>query len=227
MQCSESQRGNSTVTKGRRVRSGARGEYWGVREHSQRELPAQHTNFSNWTQVSGNWRSQSNHWAPLPFGSASLGTRAQTVLPTLGFAPETPYLPKSTWLSYILSPEGNLISSWRTEGTTPKQKSPQNYRALVLLPTCVRLSATPWTAARRASLSFTTSQSLPKLMSIEPEMPSNQNYHFSYLFSQGPIYLSKEPFAFLNFPFSLSLCPVSTQSFVFPEVSSHPLLKWV
>ena len=37
----------------------------------------------------------------------------------------------------------------------------------------VRLFATPWTAARQASLSFTMSQSLLKLMSIELVMPSN------------------------------------------------------
>ena len=37
----------------------------------------------------------------------------------------------------------------------------------------VRLLATPWTAARQASLSITNSQSLPKLMSIESVMPSN------------------------------------------------------
>ena len=37
----------------------------------------------------------------------------------------------------------------------------------------VRLSATPWTAARQASLSFTISRSLHKLMSIESVMPSN------------------------------------------------------
>ena len=34
--------------------------------------------------------------------------------------------------------------------------------------------ATPWTAASQASLPFTTSQSLLKLMSIESVMPSNQ-----------------------------------------------------
>ena len=33
---------------------------------------------------------------------------------------------------------------------------------------------TPWTTARQASLSFTISQSLLKLMSIESAMPSNQ-----------------------------------------------------
>ena len=37
----------------------------------------------------------------------------------------------------------------------------------------VRLFATPWTAARQASLSITNSRSLPKLMSIELVMPSN------------------------------------------------------
>ena len=37
----------------------------------------------------------------------------------------------------------------------------------------VRLFATPWTAARQASLSITNSQSLLKLMSIESVTPSN------------------------------------------------------
>ena len=37
----------------------------------------------------------------------------------------------------------------------------------------VLLFVTPWTAARQASLSFTISQSLLKLMSIELVMPSN------------------------------------------------------
>ena len=38
---------------------------------------------------------------------------------------------------------------------------------------CPTLCATPWTAARQASLSFTISQSLLKLISIESVMPSN------------------------------------------------------
>ena len=37
----------------------------------------------------------------------------------------------------------------------------------------VRLLATPWTTAHQASLSITNSRSLPKLMSIESVMPSN------------------------------------------------------
>ena len=40
-------------------------------------------------------------------------------------------------------------------------------------PSCVRLFATPWTAACQASLSITNSQSPPKPMSIESVMPSN------------------------------------------------------
>ena len=39
----------------------------------------------------------------------------------------------------------------------------------------VQLSATPWTAARQASLSITNPQGLLKLMSIESAMPSNLN----------------------------------------------------
>ena len=38
---------------------------------------------------------------------------------------------------------------------------------------CVRLFATPWTAAPQASLSITNCRTLPKLMSIESVMPSN------------------------------------------------------
>ena len=38
---------------------------------------------------------------------------------------------------------------------------------------CVRLFATPWTAARQVSLSITNSRNLLKLMSIESVMPSN------------------------------------------------------
>ena len=45
--------------------------------------------------------------------------------------------------------------------------------AVVWLLSQVQLFATPWTAARQASLSVNNSQSLLKLMSIESVMPSN------------------------------------------------------
>ena len=44
---------------------------------------------------------------------------------------------------------------------------------VVQLLSCVQLFATPWTAARQASLSFTISQGLLRLTSIESVMPSN------------------------------------------------------
>ena len=43
----------------------------------------------------------------------------------------------------------------------------------VQLLSCVRLFATPWSAARQASLSSSNSWSLPKLMSMESVKPSN------------------------------------------------------
>ena len=47
---------------------------------------------------------------------------------------------------------------------------------------CVRLFATPWTAARLVSLSFTISQSLLKLMCIESTMPSTHLILYHTLF---------------------------------------------
>jgi len=45
--------------------------------------------------------------------------------------------------------------------------------AVVQLPSCFRLFATPWTAAHQASLSLTVSQSVLKFVSMESVMPSN------------------------------------------------------
>ena len=49
---------------------------------------------------------------------------------------------------------------------------PSPFSSVQLL-SCVQLFATPWTAARQASLSSTSSQSLFKLVSIELVMPCN------------------------------------------------------
>ena len=57
------------------------------------------------------------------------------------------------------------------------------------LPSHVRLFATPWTAAYQASLSFTISQSLLKLMSIELAMTSN------HLILCCPLHLLLQSFA--------------------------------
>ena len=80
------------------------------------------------------------------------------------------------------------------------------------VPTCMRLSATPWTAACQASLSFSISHSLPKLMDIESAMPSNQNYHFPIYSPKGPLIFLKSHLLFLT-----SLSPSSSALFL----SSH------
>ena len=56
-----------------------------------------------------------------------------------------------------------------------KCPSLNNLNSFVIVPSlsCVQLFETPWNAARQASLSFTISRSLLKLMSIESMMPSN------------------------------------------------------
>ena len=51
--------------------------------------------------------------------------------------------------------------------------TPRHHVLLVQLLSHVQLFAIPWTAAHQASLSFTISESLLKLMSIESVMPSN------------------------------------------------------
>ena len=55
-------------------------------------------------------------------------------------------------------------------------------KVVIQLLSRVQLFATPWTAARQASLSFTVSQSLLKLMSIELVMPSNHLILYHPLF---------------------------------------------
>ena len=58
----------------------------------------------------------------------------------------------------------------------------------------VQLFATPWTAACQASLSFTISQSLLKLMSIEVVMTFNHFIHCCFLLLLPFIFLSIKVF---------------------------------
>ena len=65
-------------------------------------------------------------------------------------------------------------ATWQVGSLFPNQGS-NRIAVVVQLLSCVRFFATPWTAAciGQASLSFTISQSLLKLKSIELVMPSN------------------------------------------------------
>ena len=67
-----------------------------------------------------------------------------------------------------------VASGVRLSGFQPQLISLLYNLVVVQSLSLVRLFATPWTAAHQASLSFTISQSLLKLMSIESVMPSNR-----------------------------------------------------
>ena len=85
----------------------------------------------------------------------------------------------------------------------------------------VLLLATPWTAARQVSLSFTSSQSLLKLMSIESVMPSNHLILCHPLILLPSIFpsirvFSNESVLHIRWPkywsFSFSICPSNEYS---------------
>ena len=88
-------------------------------------------------------------------------------------------LPRMLWKT---SKHGKLVRNWFpcnpvtrpmniTEDVLQKGRCP---RPIVVQSfSCVRHFGTPWTTAHQASLSFTNSQSLLKLMSIKSVMPSN------------------------------------------------------
>ena len=85
----------------------------------------------------------------------------------------------------------------------------------------VRLFATPWTAARQASLSVTNSQSLLKLMSIESVMPSNHLILCHPLLLLPSIFpsikvFSNESALHIRWPkcwsFSFNICPFNEHS---------------
>ena len=86
---------------------------------------------------------------------------------------------------------------------------------------CVRLFATPWTAACQASLFITNSQSLLKLMSIESVMPSNHLILCRPLLLLPSIFpsirvFSDEPVLHIRWPkycsFSFSISPSNEYS---------------
>ena len=66
-----------------------------------------------------------------------------------------------------------MLAGGISNHTTGITKLDSLYVVVVQSLSCVRLFATPWTAAHQAYLSSTISWSLPKLMSIESVIPSN------------------------------------------------------
>ena len=89
-----------------------------------------------------------------------------------------------------------------------KCPSLNNLNSFVIVPSlsCVQLFETPWNAAQRASLTFTISQSLLKLMSVELVMSSNHLilcHPLSLLPSNESVLHIKWP-KFWSFSFSIS-----------------------
>ena len=126
--------------------------------------------------------------------SASVRSISTEDLPNPGIEPRSPILqvdsvpaepqgkPKNTGVGRLSliqqifltqeSKQGLLHCRWILSQLS-YQRSPHPEFSSVQLLSRVRLFATPWTAARQASLSITNSRSLLKFMSIESVMPSN------------------------------------------------------
>ena len=74
-----------------------------------------------------------------------------------------------TWLDFA-----QVLVINDLEGSDRRQEQRKSSQGTVVQSrSCIRLFATPWTAAHQASLSFTILHSLLKLMSIGSVMPSN------------------------------------------------------
>ena len=134
---------------------------------------------------------------------------------TLLEKPSTGTSPMTQWLR-LYSPNTEGPSSLACQGTRscmPQLKIPvSSVQSL----SRVQLFATPWTAARQASLSITNSQSLLRLMSIESVMPSNHLIHCCPLLLQPSVFpsirvFSKESVLLIRWPkywcFSFSVSP--------------------
>ena len=85
----------------------------------------------------------------------------------------TPQLVSDTGFVFFPSTGTDNSEIWKLAKLGIKYLLTPCFPSLLLLFSHVQLFATPWTAAHQASLSFTISWSLLKLMSIESVMPSN------------------------------------------------------
>ena len=113
-----------------------------------------------------------------------------------------PFILLGTW--YLVSTPEEINTVWECEAISPTQQKSWNpkcqlHRKKISSPcflffslqffserlssvqsfSRVRLFATPWIAARQASLSITNSQSSLRLMSIKSVMPSKINFYWS------------------------------------------------
>ena len=79
---------------------------------------------------------------------------------------------RESWSAAVHGVKKSETTKWLT--WTDLWKTKTSYHCVIVQSlSCIQLSETPWTAARQASLSITSSQSPPKPMSIELVMPSS------------------------------------------------------
>ena len=121
------------------------------------------------------WNSPGNNnplqWVVIPFSRGSSRPRDQTQVSTAGRFFTGWASREAQQLDIAKFPSIETVQTWIFPSNIRKCMLPSF--VVVQLLSCVWLFETPWTAARQASPSFTTSWSLLKLMSIESVMPSN------------------------------------------------------
>ena len=156
-------------------------------------------------------------WVAYPFSRGSSWPRNQTGLSCVAARFFTDWAMRETHLFILNKPTPHLtvvrIPACLHSGWSPV--------LAVQLLSLVRLFVTPWTAAHQASLPFTISQSLLKLMPIESAMPSNHLILFHALLLLPWIFPSVRVFsnelAFCirwpkNWSFSFSINPSNEYS---------------
>ena len=121
------------------------------------------------------------------------GSQANTSRRCVSYLIYSPLLPLGHWIELLLKLPLNIKPYWYSHTVYIWRPSIWYFAAIIqhiIQPfpfqfssvqslNHVRLFATPWTAARQASLSITNSRSPPKPMSIESVMPSKPHYPLS------------------------------------------------
>ena len=139
------------------------------------------------------------------------------------------------WLSnQTVCSEDSVLSSFQLYTPAPRSRVQGPQLFVVQSLSRVQLLVTPWTAAHQASLSFTVSHSLLKLMSIELMMPSNHLILCCLVLLLPPIFpsitvFSSELALCLRWPkywsFSYSISPSSKYSGLICFRRSHSRLS--
>ena len=120
--------------------------------------------------------------------------------PNPGIKPVSPTSPVLTGRFFTSEPPGKPRHLVYLVKFAKHLRDIRKYFSSVQLLSHVQLFATPWTAARQASLSITNSQSLLKLMSIEPVVPSNHLILCCPLLLMPPIFPSIRVFSNESLP---------------------------